>query len=256
MKKKNRMTAWLAAIGVCLSMTSALPASADYGVGGTGSNIVEYLDRGIYAVKSGSGMFVSWRWCANDPDDAEFRLYRGNDLIYTSRAGEATSFFDNSGKVDSQYRVDLVSGGQVISSETCRFRSGANYFDINLNSPGSNYSPNDCCVGDVNGDGQYEIFLKWDPDNSKDNSKSGRTDKVFIDCYTLEGKQLWRIDLGVNIRAGQHYTQMCVADFDCDGKAELITRTADGTKDGKGQVIGDGSKDYRNGDGYVLSGPE
>ena len=73
---------------------------------------------------------------------------------------------------------------------------------------------------------------------------------------TLEGKTLWRINLGKNIRAGQHYTQMCVADFDCDGKAELITKTADGTKDGKGKVIGDASKDYRNAGGYILSGPE
>ena len=256
MKKRNRMAAWIAALGVCLSMAPAVPANAAYGVGGTGNNIVEYLDRGIYAVKSGNGMFVSWRFNADDPDDAEFRLYRGNDLIYTSKSGQATSFYDASGKADSKYRVDLVSGGQVISSENCRFSSGANYFDINLNSPGSQYSPNDCCVGDVDGDGQYEIFLKWDPNNSQDNSKSGKTDKVYIDCYTLEGKQLWRIDMGVNIRAGQHYTQMCVADFDCDGKAELITRTADGTKDGKGKVIGDGSKDYRNNDGYILSGPE
>ncbi len=256
MKKRNRIAAWLAALGVCLSMTQALPANAAYGVGGTGNNIVEYLDRGIYAIRSGNGMFVSWRFNANDPDDAEFRLYRGSDLIYTSKAGQATSFYDASGRQDSKYRVDLVSGGQVISSETCKFNSSANYFDINLNSPGSQYSPNDCVVGDVDGDGQYEIFLKWDPNNSQDNSKSGKTDKVFIDCYTLEGKQLWRIDLGVNIRAGQHYTQMCVADFDCDGHAELITKTADDTKDGKGKVIGDGSKDYRNGNGYVLDGPE
>ena len=152
--------------------------------------------------------------------------------------------------------MDTVVNGAVVSSEDCRFLSGKNYFDIPLNSPGSNYSPNDCVVGDVNGDGQYEIFLKWDPNDSQDNSKSGYTSNVYIDCVTLEGKTLWRVDLGKNIRAGQHYTQMCVADFDCDGKAELITKTADGTKDGAGKIIGDGSKDYRNGSGYVLSGPE
>ena len=252
MKRKGRIRGLLAA----LMMLPALPAHAAYGAGGNGTAVMEHLDRGIYAVKSGNGMFVSWRFNANDPDNAEFRLYRGEELIYTSKSGQATSFFDAAGRQDSQYRVDMLSGGQVISSENCKFNSGANYFDINLNSPGSNYSPNDCVVGDVDGDGQYEIFLKWDPANSQDNSKSGKTDKVFIDCYTLEGKQLWRIDMGVNIRAGQHYTQMCVADFDCDGHAELITRTADGTKDGKGKVIGDGSKDYRNGSGYVLDGAE
>ena len=253
----KKAAAWIAAVTVCVSAAAPMSASAAYGVGGNGTAIMEYLDRGIYAVKSGNGMFVSWRWNANDADSAEFRLYRDGNLIYTSKAGTgATSYQDNGGNAGSKYRVDTVVNGAVVSSEECRFNSGSNYFDITLNSPGSQYSPNDCCVGDVDGDGQYEIFLKWDPNNSQDNSKTGKTDKVYIDCYTLTGKQLWRVDLGINIRAGQHYTQMCVADFDCDGKAELITKTADGTKDGKGKVIGDGSKDYRNGDGRVLSGPE
>ena len=235
---------------------SSITANAAYGVGGNGTAIMEYLDRGIYAVKSGNGMFVSWRYNANDADNAEFRLYRDNKLIYTSKSGDATSYQDNGGSTNSKYRVDCVSGGKVIDSQNCKFTSGNNYFDIKLNRPGSQYSPNDCVVGDVNGDGQYEIFLKWDPSNQKDNSQEGKTDNVYIDCYTLDGKQLWRVDLGKNIRAGQHYTQMCVADFDCDGKAELITKTADGTKDGKGKVIGDGSKDYRNSKGYILDGPE
>ena len=256
--KANKITACAAALvmsaGMIPAMKSPLPAYAKYG---TGQNIVEHLDRGIYAVKSGNGMFVSWRWTSDDADNAEFRLYRDGQFIYTSKAGTgATSYQDSSGNANSKYRVDTVVNGAVVSSEDCHFNSGKNYFDIPLNSPGSQYSPNDCCVGDVDGDGQYEIFLKWDPNNSQDNSKSGYTDNVFIDCVTLEGKTLWRVDLGKNIRAGQHYTQMCVADFDCDGKAELITKTADGTKDGTGKVIGDGSKDYRNGSGYVLSGNE
>ena len=252
----RKLAAITAAAAISLTAAAPLAVSAAYGVGGNGKAIMEYLDRGIYAVKSGNGMFVSWRWNADDADDAEFRLYRDDTLIYTSKSGDATSYQDNGGNAKSKYRVDQVSGGKVVDSQTCKHSSGNNYFDIPLNSPGSQYSPNDCCVGDVDGDGQYEIFLKWDPSNSKDNSQSGKTDDVIIDCVTLEGKTLWRINLGKNIRAGQHYTQMCVADFDCDGKAELITKTADGTKDGKGKVIGDGSKDYRNGNGYILSGPE
>ncbi|MBO5571535.1 MAG: RICIN domain-containing protein [Ruminococcus sp.] len=238
------------------SLASQLTANAAYGVGGNGKAIMEYLDRGIYAVKNGNGMYVSWRFNASDADDAEYRLYRDDKLIYTSKKGDPTCYQDNGGGTGSKYRVDCIEGGKVVNSENCKFTSGNNYFDIKLNRPGNQYSPNDACVGDVDGDGQYEIFLKWDPSNAKDNSQQGKTDDVIIDCYTLEGKQLWRINLGKNIRAGQHYTQMCVADFDCDGKAELITKTADGTKDGKGKVIGDGSKDYRNGNGYILSGPE
>ena len=261
MKKRfKQLAAFTASLAVAVStetsLVTQLSADAAYGVGGNGTAIMEYLDRGIYAVKSGSGMFVSWRWNADDADDAEFRLYRDDKLIYTSKKGDPTSYQDNEGGTGSKYRVDCVENGKVANSQNCRFTSGNSYFDIKLNSPGSQYSPNDCVVGDVDGDGQYEIFLKWDPANAQDNSKEGVTDNVFIDCYTLEGKQLWRVDMGKNIRAGQHYTQMCVADFDCDGKAELITKTADGTKDGKGKIIGDGSKDYRNAKGYILSGPE
>ncbi len=257
MKCTRKTAAVLSLLIAAASMqTTVLTANAAYGVGGNGTAVMEYLDRGIYAVKSGNGMFVSWRFNADDPDDAEYQLFRDGKLIYTSKAGDATSFQDNGGSANSKYRVDTLSGGTVIGSADCKFTSGNNYFDIPLKRPGSQYSPNDCCVGDVNGDGQYEIFLKWDPSNAKDNSQSGKTDNVIIDCYTLEGSMLWRINLGQNIRAGQHYTQMCVADFDLDGKAELITKTADGTKDGTGKTIGDGSKSYANGNGYILDGPE
>ena len=222
-----------------LTMTAPLTADAAYGVGGNGSAIMEYLDRGIYAIKSGNGMFVSWRFNANDKDDAEFQLFRDDQLIYTSKSGDPTNYWDASGNSNSKYRVDTLVNGNVVSSENCRFTSGSNYFDIPLDVPRGGtingeaytYSPNDCCAGDVDGDGQYEIFVKWDPSNSKDNSQTHNPDKgiqgftgnVYIDCYTLTGKKLWRIDMGKNIRAGQHYTQMAVADFDCDGKAELIT---------------------------------
>ena len=97
------------------------------------------------------------------------------------------------------------------------------------------YSPNDCSVGDVDGDGQYELILKWDPSNSHDNSHNGYTGDVIIDCYKLTGQQLWRINLGRNIRAGAHYTQFLVYDFDGAGKAEMICKTAPGCIDGKGQ---------------------
>lgn len=248
-----------------VGMTAPAAVNAAYGSGGNGNAIMEYLDRGIYAIRSGDGMFIGWRYNANDDEDAVFRLYRDDELIYTSNDGEATNYWDAVGNADSQYRVDTIRNGEVIYSEDCRFTSGTNYFDIPLDVPKSGmtpagetytYSPNDCQAGDVDGDGQYEIFVKWDPSNSKDNSQSGYTGNVYIDCYTLEGEKLWRIDLGRNIRAGQHYTQLAVADFDGDGYAELVTKTADGTIDGTGKYIGDRSKDYRSSTGTVLSGPE
>nr|WP_030161082.1 hypothetical protein [Glycomyces sp. NRRL B-16210] len=118
------------------------------------------------------------------------------------------------------------------------------------------YSANDMSVGDLDGDGQYEYLVKWDPSNAKDNSQSGHTGNVFIDAYKLNGTRLWRIDLGRNIRAGAHYTQFQVFDYDGDGRAEIAMKTADATVSGTGQVIGNSGADHRNSSGYVLSGPE
>ncbi len=118
------------------------------------------------------------------------------------------------------------------------------------------YTANDLSIGDLDGDGEYEYVLKWDPSNAKDNSQSGYTGNVYLDAYELNGTPLWRIDLGRNIRAGAHYTQFIVYDLDGDGRAEMAVKTADGTRSGTGQVIGSSSADYRNSSGYVLSGPE
>ena len=257
----KRMLSSAAALTVAASTASAVP-SADFSLEAkAASNVMlEYLDRGISAVNTGKGMLVSWRYLANDDDNAVYKLYRDNTLIFTSEAGKATCYLDSQGSGSSKYRVDtLSSDGTLKSSEVCRLASNNTYFDIPMTPPtgsGCTYSPNDMSVGDIDGDGQYELFVKWDPSNSQDNSKGGKTGNVFIDCVRLDGTRVWRIDLGVNIRAGAHYTQFYVADFDLDGKAEMTCKTADGTKDGTGKVIGDGSKDYHNGDGYILDGPE
>jgi rhamnogalacturonan endolyase len=118
------------------------------------------------------------------------------------------------------------------------------------------YAPGDASVGDLDGDGQYEIVLKWDPSNARDNAQDGFTGNVILDAYKLDGRQLWRINLGKNIRAGAHYTQFMVYDLDGDGKAEMACKTADGTIDGKGNVIGDSTKNYINDRGKIVTGPE
>ncbi|MCI5911228.1 MAG: RICIN domain-containing protein [Oscillospiraceae bacterium] len=263
MKLVRRITS--AVMSFMVAVTAAIPniqtaSAADYSMN-SGNTVVENLNRGISAINTGNGMLVSWRNLANDSNDAVYKLYRDNTLIYTSEKDKATCFLDSSGNASSLYKVEYYAGGKLISSENCSNISSNNYLQVKLDKPkgqtsGVTYSPNDCTVGDVDGDGEYEIFVKWDPSNSKDNSQKGKTDKVFIDCYKLNGKKLWRIDLGVNIRAGAHYTQMLVADFDSDGKAELTCKTADGTVDGTGVTIGDGSKDYRNSNGYILTGNE
>ncbi len=258
-RMKRKFAAWLTAAAMSVTMLGTAVPDAVQTVSAAGSYQMEYLDRGISAVNTGSGMLVSWRYLASDSENTEFQLYRGTTLVYTSGASDATCYLDAGGKSSDTYRVDTVKNGTVVSSSTCALTSDQSCFQLPLDPPASSsctYSPNDCSTGDVDGDGVYEIFLKWDPSNSKDNSQKGSTGNVYIDCYRLDGTRLWRIDLGKNIRAGAHYTQFFVADYDCDGRAEMTCKTADGTVDGQGNVIGDASKDYRNSSGYVLSGSE
>lgn len=261
MNKFNFKRAVSAAAAAAVTAASTVVPAAVYNNGteaNAASNVMlEYLNRGISAVNTGNGMLVSWRYLANDDDNAVYKLYRDGTLVYTSEAGKSTCYLDAQGSSSSKYRVDTFdSSGKLTGSENCNLISGNTYFEIPMSPPSDIYSPNDMSVGDIDGDGQYELFVKWDPNNSKDNSQKGKTGNVFIDCVRLDGTRVWRIDLGVNIRAGAHYTQFFVADFDLDGKAEMTCKTADGTKDGTGKVIGDGSKDYRNSDGYILTGNE
>nr|WP_256338038.1 rhamnogalacturonan lyase [Paenibacillus sp. 276b] len=226
---------------------------------------MEFLDRGVVAVKTGTGVFVSWRLLGTEGSNVSFNVYRDGTKVNASPITNSTNLQDASGTSSSKYTVRAVVSGNEQAASAAASVWGNNYLSVPLSVPAGGttpdgvaytYSANDASAGDVDGDGEYELIVKWDPSNSKDNSQSGYTGEVFIDAYKLNGTRLWRISLGKNIRAGAHYTQFMVYDLDGDGKAEVAMKTADGTKDGTGVVIGDASKDYRNSSGYVLSGPE
>src|SRR5690606_14727367 len=177
----------------------------------------------------------------------------------------STTLLDPHGAAGSVYRVQAITpDGAFWATE--EFTPWAqNHLDVPLEVPEGGVTPDgvayeyrasDASVGDLDGDGRLEIVLLWHPTNAKDNSQSGHTGNVYVDAYTLDGEQLWRIVLGRNIRAGAHYTQLMVFDLDSDGRAEVAVKTADGTVDGVGTVIGDPEADWRNEAGYVLDGPE
>ena len=229
----------------------------------------EKLGRGFIALRTSRlAVYLTWRYLSDDPLNTKFHLYQGEKLLRVTEKTSARMMNMDYTK-DVTYRLVPVVDGVEQLDKVAEYVLPANsatggYIEIpmtvipdsTMQSGRVSYSPNDVSVGDVDGDGEFEIILKWDPSNSQDNSKSGYTGFVYLDCYKLNGKHLWRINLGRNIRAGAHYTQFMVYDLDGDGKAELICKTADGTIDGVGNVIGDASKDYRNSSGYVLSGPE
>jgi rhamnogalacturonan endolyase len=234
--------------------TSAPPTSAP--PSGTRRQL-ERLNRGLISVRSGTGNLVSWRWLATDPATVSFNVYRGGTRVNPAPITAATDYVDSGAPAGAAYTVRAVVDGveQAPSEPALQFANG--FLDVPIQNPDSaRYAANDASVGDLDGDGQLDIVLKWDPLNSKDNSQAGVTDVVYVDAYRLNGTRLWRINLGRNIRAGAHYTQFQVYDYDGDGRAEVAMKTADGTVSGTGQTIGNGSADFRNADGYVLSGPE
>lgn len=233
---------------------------------------MERLDRGVVAVPTpGGGNLVSWRLFGYEPRDLGFFVYRDGEKISEVPITDSTNFIDRMGTASSNYSVSTISGADEGAQSALRGVWSGGFVEIPTPPPpsGSNadgsysYTSSDGSAGDLDGDGQYELIVKWDPSNSKDNSQSGHTGNVYLDAYTLEGARLWRIDLGVNIRAGAHYTQFVVYDLDGDGRAEVALRTAPGTRDASGAFLhtgpaadDDDSADYRNSSGYILTGPE
>ncbi|OQP66452.1 hypothetical protein A3860_13250 [Niastella vici] len=224
---------------------------------------MEYLNRGIVAIPDGKGnIFVSWRLLATDPADISFYIYRAIDNEKASRVNTpittATGWLDEKTAAAKTYTYQVaavINGKEIKDPRTYTVKANAPaYISIPLNTP-DGYAPNDASVGDLDGDGTYEIILHQ-AGKGHDNSHDGITDPPIIQAYTLDGRMLWQINLGKNIREGAHYTQFMVYDLDGDGKAEIAMKTADGTIDGQGKVIGDSTKDYRNAKGRILEGPE
>lgn len=234
---------------------------------------VEFLTRGLVAIqKTSSSVFLSWRLLGNDPSSIAFNVYRNGVKVNSTPITTSTNYLDATTTPNNNYSITTIIDG-VESEQTSPTAVWAlNTFNSARNNklsipiqmpPGGTlpdgqsytYTANDSSVGDVDGDGVYEIILKWDPTQVNDNA-GGYSGKQIFDCYKLDGTRLWRIDLGINVNAGPHYNQFMVYDFDGDGKAEMILKTADGTVDGVGTVIGNASVDYRNSAGWVQQGPE
>lgn len=227
---------------------------------------VETLDRAPVAVLTDRGVTLGWRMLGLDKDSVGFHVIRDGVQITDEPIRSTTTYVDPAGTVASKYVIKTVGNGNGQDKLSAEFSPLAqNYLPIKLDKPADGvskdgkpytYTANDSSVADLDGDGGYEIIQLWNPSNAQDNSKSGYTGNVYVDAYKMDGTKLWRIDLGRNIRAGAHYTQMLAYDFDGDGTGEVAFKTADGTTDAAGTVIGDAAADYRNSAGYVLSGPE
>ena len=225
---------------------------------------VEKLDRGVVAIHTGAGNFIGWRALGTDAPGATFDLYRDGRKL-NAQPLTVTNFMDGGAAATARYTVRTAGAPEGAAGATWE----QPYKTVPLQKPAGGTTPdgkaytynvNDGSVADLDGDGSYELLVKWQPTNAHDNSHPGYTGNTYIDAYKLDGTRLWRIDLGRNIRAGAHYTTYLAYDFDGDGKAEVMMKTADGSVDGQGnsvgKPVGNAQADYRNANGYVLDGPE
>jgi autotransporter-associated beta strand protein len=222
---------------------------------------MEALDRGVVAIKVSNGVYISWRLLEDELYGVEFNLYRDGAKINSSPITESTNYSDADGSVSSTYVVTKIKDGVEIESSNPVTVWDNQYLDVpvrTINGGYSTYQINDGSVGDLDGDGQYEIVIKR---LALDKSIES-TDYNYLEAYELDGTLLWAINLGPNIYDGVE-VNFLVYDFDEDGKAEIATRTSEGTVDGIGDTIGDidgdGKTNYRYSItyyGYRSEGPD
>lgn len=252
--KRNRIS-WVSVLIFCLLISNFTFSQ----------KMMENLGRGVIALRqSQDSVFISWRMLATDPYDIAFNLYRstGNKIsrLNSLPLKQSTCFLDTKADLtlsNAYFVKPVIKGKEEVASKSFTLQDNTpirQYLSIPLQTP-TGYTPNDASVGDLDGDGEYEIVLHQ-AGRGRDNPSNGFTDLPIFQAYKLDGKLMWTINLGRNIREGAHYTQFIVMDLDGDGKAEIAMKTADGTMDGKGNVIGDSSKDWRDSNGKILRGPE
>lgn len=234
----------------------------------------EEINRGAVILLTGRVPYLSWRSFASDSPDMYFDIYRDGVKINSSPIVNTTDYKDSKGSMTKSYVIKAMIGDEVVEEFSPMKWASNKMLTLDLPEGGTvpggesyTYTPNDMSVGDVDGDGEYELIVKWYPSNAKDNSQGGYTGNTIIDCYKLDGTKLWRVDLGMNIRSGAHYTQFMVYDFDGDGCAEMICKTAPGSIDGNGEYVNavatidaiknaSNTKDWRNSGGRIDGGQE
>jgi hypothetical protein len=253
---RHRRITWLGAAAAACALVATTGATAVAQPGGHGhghghakpaTTQLETLDRGLVAVATDGGNYLGWRLLGTEVTGAttdgmtgaDFAVYRDGKRLAVVTG--STNYLDADGDADSRYAVVPVVDGKERRGERSAAVTawGEDHLAIAMNKPADGvtpvgeaytYSANDMSVADLDGDDELELVVQWDPSNSKDVSQKGYTGKTYLDAYELDGTQLWRIDLGVNIRAGAHYTQFPVYDFDGDGRAEVMVKTAPGSK--------------------------
>ena len=236
------------------------------------------LKRGLVAVNlsqsGGSGNLVSWRSREYDGRNYKFKLYYGTSAKTIKSALNSgnfimgkSNFAHTGGGASTYYRLEVYNeNGEIVEQDTCKaWSSQVTYIDLEGGAPtdiwgrGATYTPNDASICDMDGDGEYEIILKWSPSNEKDAASNGTTSPEYFACYKLNGKRLWILTGGPNMFSSAHTSSFVAWDFDGDGYGEFMIKTGHGAIDGEGNYLivdKDPTGNYLNSRGKQESGEE
>jgi rhamnogalacturonan endolyase len=202
--------------------------------------IMERLGRGLVVANAGGATkYLSWRLLGPEQGtDIAFNVYKGGTKLNATPIATSTNYEDNSAG-SGDYTLKVVAGGAE-QSETIKpmLVLQSNYLEMPLKAaPGRSVKFG--CVGDLDGDGEYEYVV----DRQQNNQSQ------YVDAYHRDGRFLWRIDMGPNstntsmstpgaatIGYG-HSDNEAVYDIDCDGKGELLLKVANGTIFGDNKVL-------------------
>ncbi len=222
--------------------------------------LMENLGRGVVATRSASDQaFISWRLLGTDPENIAFNLYRkvgaGNPVRVNSIPLTGGTNFQDSGisftQPISYFVRPVLDGQEQQASASFTLPAGVPqcpFFLIPIRKL-DNYDVNHVWVGDLNGDGEYDFIVTKMPRLAEDT--------ILVEAYLRDGTFLWDYDCGPNslnrdnISHGSsalccgHGDNITVYDLDCDGKAEVIIRTANGVRFGDGAVLTHGDENQQ-----------
>jgi len=263
----NRSWRWASAITFALSVAVGSSNAAAIRPADGAQRSMEKLSRGLVAIRTGEkGAYLSWRLLGTDSPAISFDVYRDGVKINAQPITESTNFVDTDGESTSSYSVRASVGDKLLDATAPVTPEPTLFRDIRLEPPAPIelpdgrqpvFRPSDASVGDLDGDGDYELVLQWEGTSLGGYTIRNRfTSPTILEGLELDGTSLWRINLGINVRTGYHYTPFMVYDLDGDGTAEIVVQTSDGTVDGTGKILGDGMKDWRDTGGNVLRAPE
>ena len=206
---------------------------------------MEYLGRGTHAVrKSSSQVLVSWRIPIPEfYNGTTYNLYRETTRIASDL--NVSNFVDNT-STNSTYSVAAVVGGTeqprspaVPVTTTIHGSNTIPSLKVPIKNT-SGYTVGLIYVGDLDGDGEYDFVFTKQPSSTR---------QILAEAYLRDGTFLWQYDCGPNstnqhnIQPGSstlaigHGDNITVYDINNDGKAEVIIRTANGSKFADGKVL-------------------